>query len=653
MFLTLAAVGMAQAQDVRPDPASTPRKKVLQVPDAASTTRIGSQIVDDSTQSIYGPTTTRWMSQEDFFRNSYRYQPLDTSILNYHRWNYVSRFQYFLTDLGHNGTALRPVFTGVVPAGIGVSSGYDAYDHYFTSEEPRFFDTQSPYTRMQLVWGGLGRAMTKIEFARNIKPNWNFGFNFRPILTDVQFQRRRGIRQTQSYYWDIFTSYQSKDDRYWASLNYRRMRHRVEETGGINAVQTLAGDSTYASLFDPNVTARLTGTTSFDQRNELNIFHRYKLSETLQVYHRARQSRRLNWFRADVTQGGSNASFYDTINYNVPEKERARALDSVRLSTFENELGMKGTIGKIFYYGYLRHRAYTHENRFTLPRITVPLRGNELYAGGGLRYELDSIRYISARAEQLEGSYYRLDGEGSLAFLRFQVHRSVSKPSFLVSSYRGRFDSWANDFAAPGITRASVHGKVRIGPLQITPGATYTALSDYIYFRQGSYPGREQTVLPVQAAGAIRYVLPEWNMDLTILKRIHLRTQVIQSQILANPEAALQIPRWFINGQICYEGFWFNKAIQVQTGVDINWKSAYRALGYDPVIQQFFVQQDTVVPAYPIADLFLNGKIKRGRFFLRYHNVVQLFTGEGYLASSVYPGFRNVFDFGFELLLFD
>lgn len=652
-LLLFIFLGLLSAEAQRAETTEPAKRKVLKAPSTESTLRVGSQIVDDSTKSIYGPNTTRWMSQADFFRNSYRYQPLDTSILNYHRWNYVSRFNYFLTDLGHNGTALRPIFTGSVPQTIGVSSGFTAYDLYYNTEEPRFYDTQSPYTRMRLIWGGLGRAATKIEFARNIKPNWSFGFDFRPILTDVQFQRRRGTRQTQSYYWDLFTAYQSKNDRYWMSLNYRRMRHRVEETGGINIVRTTARDSTYASLFDPNVTPRLTGTTSFDQRNEVNLFHRYKVAKEVQVYHRMKRSRQLNWFRTDVTPNGPNTSFFDTINYVVPERERNRALDSVRLSTFENELGLKGTIGRLFYYGFIKNRSYQHYNRFVMTQPTLPLTGKEFFVGSGLRFDFDSVHSVSARAERLEQTYYRVDAEGTVPFVNFSIHKSVSKPSFLVSSYRGRFDEWRNRFSAPGITRAQANLFVKAGPLLLEPGATYTELNNFIYFLQDSFPGKKQSVLPVQSKKDIRYWLPEWRMQLTVLKRINLRTQIIQTRILANPDSAIQIPEWFVNGQLSYESYWFNKAIQVQTGVEVNWRSGYKALGYDPVIQQFFVQHDTVVPAYPIVDVFLNGKIKRGRFFLRYHNLVQLFTRQGYLATTIYPGFRNVMDFGFELLLFD
>jgi hypothetical protein len=53
--------------------------------------------------------------------------------------------------------------------------------------------------------------------------------------------------------------------------------------------------------------------------------------------------------------------------------------------------------------------------------------------------------------------------------------------------------------------------------------------------------------------------------------------------------------------------------------------------------------------------VFLNGKIKRGRFFIKYHNVAQRFKPEnvGYMPTPYYRGVPSILDFGFELLLFD
>ena len=113
------------------------------------------------------------------------------------------------------------------------------------------------------------------------------------------------------------------------------------------------------------------------------------------------------------------------------------------------------------------------------------------------------------------------------------------------------------------------------------------------------------------------------------------------------------MPTWFLNAQLAYENMLFKRAIQVQIGVDAHWKSDYTALNYDPAIQQFYVQDEFINPAYPLVDVFFNGKFSRGRFFVKYHNLVQAITKSGYLPTPGYPAKANVLDFGFDLLLFD
>jgi hypothetical protein len=134
---------------------------------------------------------------------------------------------------------------------------------------------------------------------------------------------------------------------------------------------------------------------------------------------------------------------------------------------------------------------------------------------------------------------------------------------------------------------------------------------------------------------------------------MYLRPQVIYSTFLVNDDNALRVPELFVNTQLAYENQWFNNNLEVQIGIDFHWKSTYYDFGYDPAMQQYYAQDEVKSPAFPLTDIFLNGKMKRGRFFFKYSNLVQAFTQEGYLSTPVYPGQRNIFDFGFELLLFD
>jgi len=115
----------------------------------------------------------------------------------------------------------------------------------------------------------------------------------------------------------------------------------------------------------------------------------------------------------------------------------------------------------------------------------------------------------------------------------------------------------------------------------------------------------------------------------------------------------LRIPEIFANAQLTFEGPMFKKNLIAQIGFDLHWNSAYYALGYNPAIQTYFNQNRIEMEPYPVVDVFINGQIKRGKFFFRFHNLMQAFRVEGYIPTPGYPAQRNILDFGFELLLFD
>ncbi len=611
--------------------------------------RRGSQVLDDSTRNVYGPSSTKWITEEDLFFGRNTYQPIDTTILNYHRWTYTQRFNNAYKDLGNIGTALHPVFP-MVSNTIGVSTGFTSYDPYFETEEPKYFDTKSPYTRMRIIWGGDGRAMTRVEFSRNISPRWNFGFNYRPILVDRQIQHVKNEKQTTSHYYDGYMAYRGKNDRYQLLLNYRRIRHSVNEIGGIATVDP-PGDSTYLSLFDKDVSPLLSKANSVFLQNQAHLFHQYKIGNALQLYHKSDVGKKINLYKDDLNEDPEE--YYD--NLINPDTLNLKIInDSTRFSYFTNEAGIKGKVGKVFYNGYVKSRSYKFRYKYiTEDTLDLPLTDDEYYLGGRLSYEHDSVTHLTTWFEYLDGGNYGAEIKLQSKWVDARVMQTVSKPPFIYNAYRGSFDLWNNKFRNTTTTQAQAFGKLPLGRLSLSAGVKYTAYLDYIYFKRGSSDTTSQTVLPVQSSGKQELLSPELRGDFRFLRNIHLRPQIIYSTLMTNDDDAIRVPELFVNTQVSYENQVFKKNLDMQVGVDIHWKSRYFDLGYDPAIQQYFVQDRVASRPFPLVDIFLNGKMKRGRFFLKYNNFIQAFTKSGYLSTPVYPGQRNILDFGFELLLFD
>ena len=618
------------------------RQKVITAP------RTGSSIVDDSTKNVYGPATTLWTTEKDLFYNRPNYRPLDTAIHNYHRWTYVQRFNNYYKDLGVVGTAMSSIFP-LVPSVIGATAGFQVYEPYYTTEEPHYFNTKSPFTRMHIIWGGQGRAMTRIEFSRNINPRWNFGFNYRPILVEKMIQREQKTnRATVSHYYDFYTTYASKNERYFMLFNFRRIRHVVIENDG---VRLNAGDP-YPKYFDINARPNLAAAHSEEYRRNIHLFHQYQLSKPFQIYHIADFTKQTNSFTDDLTK--DPRSYF---GYNVKVgPDSTKTNDQTTFLTMQQEVGIKGNASKLFYSAYYKFRTYNYSNPF-LDSIASPVQisGTENYLGGRLSLQLDSLYEISGSAEYLVGGYYRIEGQIQSPWLEGYFRNSLSKPGFMQMFYLGSHNFWSQSFQGINSTQAQGFLKFRKGPLDFRGGATFTLLHNYVYFKQDSLhgPSNAQTVLPYQSSGNQSTFSPEVRMTIQFFSHLYFRPQVIYTSFIYNADNALRIPEVFVNGQLTYENNLFKNHLQLQTGFDVHWQSSYYGLGYAPSIQQFYLQDKIISPSFPLVDVFFTGKMRRARFFFKYHNIVQAFTLSGYLPTPGYPGQRNLIDFGFDFLLFD
>ena len=121
--------------------------------------RRGSRIIDDTTKQVYGPKTSKYYYEKDVFLNRITLHPIDTTIRNFHRYNYVQAHQNLYQDLGNIGTSITPIFYQV-PDIIGVTSGFNSYNLYWDEEQIRYFDTKSPYSNIRATLGGKGRSKT-------------------------------------------------------------------------------------------------------------------------------------------------------------------------------------------------------------------------------------------------------------------------------------------------------------------------------------------------------------------------------------------------------------------------------------------------------------------------------------------------------------
>lgn len=172
------------------------------------------------------------------YLDSSKYYKLDSSI--YDLGNKIPRPNSWI-NLGNFGTAAKDlVFTPRMLSGW--DPGWHSYDLYlFTTDETRFFHTTKPYTEMGYMLASRSEQYIDIFHTQNIRPNWNFAFEYRLINAPGSFQNQNSNHND----YRLNSWYQSKSKRYQNFFILVASHLNSSENGGITNPKDL--DSTQYS----------------------------------------------------------------------------------------------------------------------------------------------------------------------------------------------------------------------------------------------------------------------------------------------------------------------------------------------------------------------------------------------------------------------
>ena len=603
------------------------------------------QILDDSTKLVYGPTTTRFITESDLLYNAdpedYSYP--DTLINNFYQFDELERLGYRYQNLGNLGTALGPVFYEV-PEVIGLRSGFEVYDYWFYAPEDfKYFNTRSPYTDLTYFLAGNGRSLVEVTHSRNITPNWNVGFDFRRLTADKQIgpTLSRGDKQIVSTAYDLFTYYKTNDSRYQVLANFSRLKHTVDESGGI-AVDSLPEDISDIIEYDDSE-IRLENASSELLRINYHLYQQFKINELTEVYHRFDHQIEANEYIDDPLS--ADRDYYEDIFINETITH-----DSLHQSYWQNELGLKGELAALYYRVYYKRK----DLQYT-PKYLQPFEESEDYAGFSLRLAADSSLMLSTEVEYLWGGYYSAEAFVRFKWLQAGLSRVKYKPAYIQQTYFGNHSEWHHNFDAPVANNLNASVNLPLERLQFAAGVRASLIEQPVYFTADSLSliGRPVNVRPVQAGGSAQTLSPFVSLRWEFVPRLFWENELTYSQVSGEAAEAFHVPEWLYNTSVYFEGEMFGGNLVGQLGVDASWRSAYFANAYDPVTQQFLVQNEFMVPAYPVVNVFFGFRINTTRVFLRMSHLNQGIPDEGYFTTPFYSGTGRTFDLGIDWLFFD
>ena len=589
-------------------------------------------ILDDSTRLVYGPHTTLFTTEEKIFFGDTSYQRVDTLLDGKQRWTFTGRNGNRYQDLGNVGTAMQPVFF-TAPDQIGRTPGITVYEPYMrNADDMQYYQTRSPYTRLFFGLGGNGRSIVDVTHSRNIGQYWNAGFHYRSITADKQVgangQLDRNVLGSQ---YDLFFRHMSKDSSYQALGYASRMGHDVVETGGVKYV---TGDDE-SVLFNEDSPIWMRNSRAFELRQDFHFFHQYRFSKLVEVYHRFDKKKQKNTFR-NIGFQNADAEYFNRFLISTDS-----TVDAVTWREVQNEVGLKGSFEDVFYNFYYKRR----DLRFIYKYL--PKRGpvTENYGGFRLGYNFSQRSVLRGYAEYLQGGKYQIGARWENKLYDVGGKRVVYTPSFMSEDYFGNHREWHNVYdRVPQVD--VIDAKLKLGnkTWRLEPLVSIQNLSNPVFFGADTLPEQITSTAQIFTAGVDAY-LP--------LGKMRFVPSIRATEVSGDAARAVSIPRLFVNTQIYYESILFDGNLQAQIGMDVHWKSDYYPYGYDPVSQQFYVQNTVEAPSYVLADFFANLRINKTIIIFKMSNLLQGLEAPGYVVGPYYVGPNRLFDLSVHWYFYD
>jgi len=560
---------------------------------------------------------------------------LDTTLIDFHHFGLVDRYERKLQNLGNLGTATRNVYLET-PEVIGLTSGFNVYNYYFHRPESiRYYDTRSPYSKISAVFGGSRRSVVDVDYSRNITPQWNIGGDFTRITADKQIGATgtsNENRQTFSTSYDIYTHFITADSSYRVMANVSRLKQQIQESGGI---QPSDGDA-IEDFFDyQEEEVRLGNARSVELRVNYHLYHQYRLTNFTGLFHVLDyQTQELEYINDISTPDGE---FYDNA-YIDPELTSEKNL----FKAFSNKLGIKGDMGGFFYQLHYKRRDVAFYNKY------LPSSGFEVenYGGFDISYLQPRVGQLGFFGEYLLGGNYRTGARLTTKWLEATVQRTRSEAPYIYRRYFGNHDEWSNDFDPMVTDELNGRINVELGPIIFRPRLSIKNVNRYLYF--------DETARPAQAGSFAQILSPGVDFRVNFLRNLHFESDVTYTAVTGNSRDNFRIPDVLANASLFYTNFLFQEKLQIRTGLDGHFRTAYFAHAYDPIIMQFHLQNDFEIPQYYFVDFFLNFKVSDARVFFKITNLTELAgLTDGYFTTPIYTGQPGSIDFGITWLFYD
>lgn len=591
--------------------------------------------------SIQKPPITAYQIYS--IRGDTTYVDTSLTIQKDYRFNYLRRDNFELLPFANVGQTYNRL--AYYLKGEELIPEFGAQARHFNFMEARdinYYEVPTPLTELYFKTVPEQGQNLDAFFTINTSPRLNLSVAYKGLRSLGKYQNAL----TSSGNFRTTLSYRSKNDRYRVRTHFVSQDLLNRENGGLNEFalqQYINKEPEFEDRSLLEVKFENAENVLYGKRFYLN--HEYDLisleNNRVTLQHVLNFSDKKYIFRQVAPM---DVYFGESLrNSNLNDETKYRHINNIVGVTFENTtLGkLAGKVGQSYYnYGYNSVIVLGDQV------VTNRLMGQNYSAGAEYANMVGPFSVYGDAMVNVVGDFtghyltaglnYRLNASN---YLNVEINSNERAPNWNFLLYQSDYlnYNWQTNFNNE--SNRVLSAKL-ISPKLVNLEGAYNQITNYAYFSTDE----EGFVSPFQHGGTVNYMRVKAEREFHYGK-FSLDNTVMYQRVTEGGNV-FNVPELITRNSLYFSDRWFRRALFVQTGFTLKYFTSYQMNAYDPVLAEFYVQNEADFGGYPVVDFFFNGRVQQTRIFFKLEHVNSLLTGNNNFSAPDHPYRDFIIRFG-------
>ncbi|MDT0559098.1 putative porin [Ichthyenterobacterium sp. W332] len=571
---------------------------------------------------------------------------VDTSltITKDYKFNYLRKDNFNLMQFSNIGQTYNTLSYNFYDNTIRPSFGAEAkHFNYYQIEDVDYYRVPTPLTELQFKTAFEQGQLLDAFFTVNTSPNFNFSIAYKGLRSLGKYQHILSSTGNLRF----TTNYITKSKRYKFKAHIVTQDLLNEENGGLTqeGIENFeSGNEEFLdrSVFDPN----------FENAESKLVGKRFYIDQEYNVI-KKHDSTKGKFSLRNITVFEDKSYRYDQSiadeeyfgnSFNTVIKDK-KTLENFNTSL--EALFKLDKVGDISAGVNYNNYNYGYDQLVQINGITIPnrIKGYNLSLIGGLNTDFDKIKFKNEFKLNVIGEFsgYYLNSELSVpikeSLLGINLNLHSTPPNFNTLLFQSDYINynWNNQEVFENVQTRLVSVNFNFKNY-FKLSADYTNIENFTYFTNLDLSTSYSNVKPKQFGNSVDYFRLKFSNQFSFGKFTSDNSLLYQNVLEGN--GVLNTPDFITRNTVYFSDHLFKKALFLQIGITFNYFSDYHMNAYNPLLGEFFVQNDQKLGGFPRLDFFINAKVRQTRIFLKAEHFNSAFTGYNYYSAPNYP-FRD------------